>query len=392
MTGPPAIGTVAGVMSRLVAWWRSVPTLAADTLLAAVVLVVSLVEVDANEGFDDTGSSWWRTALLIGMAVVLVFRRRAPIAVWLASGVMVAVYGVGTFPDPTLPYGPLISVYTVAAHCSARTAVVTGSISIGVVIGSLIVDPHEDALDWIIALLSVTTAWLLGNNVRTQRAYAEEMTARADDLERGRRADADRAVAEERVRIARELHDVAAHHVSVIALHAEAGQAVLPHDPASAERSLVTIGVVARTTLAELRGVVGVLRVDAAAPRAPQPGLSALPTLVDEVARAGLPVTLTIAGSPRPIGEHVDASAYRIVQEALTNVLRHAGEATAQVTVTYGQGAVCLDVVDDGVAGPDGSEGHGVIGMRERAAAFGGTLTAAPRPDGGFAVHATLPC
>ncbi len=377
-------------MSRLVAWWRSVPTLVADAALAAIVLAVSLVEVNANEGLDDT-DPWWRTALLVGMAVVLVFRRRAPITVWLVSGAMVAAYGVGSFPDPTLPYGPLIAVYTVAAHCAARTALVAGAVSLGVVVVSLLADPHEDALDWMVALLSVTSAWLLGNNVRTQRAYAEEMAARADDLERERRADNERAVAEERVRIARELHDVTAHHVSVIALHAEAGQAVLPHDPARAERSLVTIGEVARTTLAELRGVVGVLRDDAA-PLAPQPGLGALTSLVDEVAAAGLPVTLTIAGSPRPIGEHVDASAYRIVQEALTNVLRHAGEATAQVTVTYGPGAVSLDVVDDGRAGSANGDGHGLIGMRERAAAFGGTLTAAPRPDGGFAVHATLPC
>jgi signal transduction histidine kinase len=287
----------------------------------------------------------------------------------------------------------LIAVYTVAAHTRARTAARAGVITLTVVAAGLIIDPHDDMLDWLVAILSVTTAWLIGNNVRTQLAYAEELEARAARLERDRQAEAVRAVAEERLRLARELHDVAAHHVSVIALHAEAGQSQLPDDTAGADQSFATIGQVARTTLRELRRVVGVLREQGDAPLVPQPGLRQLPALVHEVEQAGVPVTLRVSGAPRPIGDAVDASAYRIVQEALTNVLRHAGPATAEVNVTYLDGSVSVEVLDNG-AGPNGSagrEGHGLIGMRERAAAFGGSLTATARPGGGFAVTARLP-
>ena len=232
MTARRAIGTVAavevrvGIASRVRAWWRSVPALLADGALAAGVLAVSLIEVEA--GADDR--TLLSTALLVAMSLVIVVRRRYPIAVWLASGVLVTIYGVGEFSDPMLPYGLLIAVYTVAAHTSARTAAWTGLITVAVIAVSLLIDPHQDAIDWLIAIMSSTTAWLIGNNVRTQRAYAQQLEARAERLERERQAEADRAVAEERLRIARELHDVAAHHVSVIGLHAEAGQSLLPGD------------------------------------------------------------------------------------------------------------------------------------------------------------------
>jgi signal transduction histidine kinase len=179
----------------------------------------------------------------------------------------------------------------------------------------------------------------------------------------------------------------------VIALHAEAGQSLLPEDPARANQSFEVIGQVARTTLNELRRVVGVLRDDGDVPLAPQPGLRQLPTLVREVELAGVPVTLHVVGAPRRLGQAVDTSAYRIVQEALTNVLRHAGPAAAQVNVTYGDDAVSVEILDDG-SGPNGStgQGHGLVGMRERAAALGGSLTATERPEGGFAVVARIPC
>ncbi|MET0459794.1 MAG: sensor histidine kinase [Ilumatobacteraceae bacterium] len=376
---------------RVWRWWRSVPTLLADGLLAAVVLVVSLTEVVLNDGREGGGA--WRTALLVAMAVVIVFRRQHPIAVWIASGVLVMIYGVANFSDPTLPYAPLIAVYTAAAFSSARVAARVGAITALAVVVSMILDPRDDLLDWLVALLSVTTAWLVGNNVRVQRAYGRAMEARAADLERDHALAAERAAADERLRLARELHDVAAHHVSVIALHAEAGQSLLPDDPARAGDAFAVIGDVARTTLTELRRVVGVLRDDAGAPRAPQPGLRNLPALVAEVGQAGVPVTLHVTGAPRPISGAVDASAYRIVQEALTNVLRHAAAAHAEVTVTYAADTVSVEVLDDGKgpAGDGAAPGHGLVGMRERAAAFGGSLTAAARPGGGFAVSARLP-
>ncbi len=383
---------------RLVRWWRAIPPIVADGALAAVVLAVALVEIGLND--EQTLDRYDRvlsTTLLVLMSVVIVFRRRHPVAVWLASGVLISIYGVASFPDPMLPYGPLIAVYTVAAYTSWRTSMITGIVTAAVIAGGMIIDPHDDLVDWLVAFLSTTTAWLIGNNVRTYRAYASELEAKAERLDRDRRAEAERAVADERLRLARELHDVAAHHVSVIALHAEAGQALLPDDPERADQSLAVIGEVARTTLTELRRVVGVLRDDQAAPLSPQPGLDQLPLLVDEVERAGLPVTLEVSGTPGSISRTLDTSVYRIVQEALTNVLRHAGPATAHVRIGYEPGAVAVEVLDDGVgtangAGPvlpDG--GHGLEGMKERAAMLGGTLTAGARPDRGFAVVARLP-
>jgi signal transduction histidine kinase len=368
-----------------------VPPLLADGLLAAVVLAVSLTEVALDDG--DEGGGPWRTILLVAMAGVIVVRRRHPIAVWIASGFLVMIYGAATFPDPTLPYAPLIAVYTAAALSSARVAMRVGVITAISIVVSMLIDPHDDLLDWLVALLSVTTAWLVGNNVRVQRAYGAAMAARADDLERDHALAAERAAADERLRLARELHDVAAHHVSVIALHAEAGQSLLPDHPDRADDAFSVIGDVARTTLTELRRVVGVLRDGDGPPLAPQPGLGNLPALVAEVVQAGVPVTLAVAGAPRPISDAVDTSAYRIVQEALTNVLRHADAAHAEVTVTYAPDAVSVEVLDDG-QGPCGESspaGHGLVGMRERVAAFGGSMTAAARPTGGFAVTARLP-
>ena len=400
MTAPPPIGTVADVAAsavddtlapRVWRWWGSVPTLLADGLLAAVVLAVSLTEVALDDGREGGGA--WRTTLLVAMAVVIVFRRRHPIAVWIASGFLVMIYGAANFPDPTLPYAPLIAVYTAAAMSSARVAVRVGVVTAGTVVASMVIDPRDDLLDWLVALLSVTTAWLVGNNVRVQRAYGRAMAARAADLERDHALAAERAAADERLRLARELHDVAAHHVSVIALHAEAGQSLLPEHPDRASDAFAVIGDVARTTLTELRRVVGVLRDDGGAPLAPQPGLRNLPDLVAEVVQAGVPVTLQVTGAPRAINGAVDASAYRIVQEALTNVLRHAAAGHAEVTVTYAADAVSIEVLDDGTGPPDDAPpaGHGLVGMRERVAAFGGSMTAAARPSGGFAVSARLP-
>ncbi len=383
--------------ARVVRWWRGIPPLVADAALAAVVLGVTLIEVSLND--DDTGRHGRALSitLLVLMSVVIVFRRRHPVAVWIVSGVLVSIYGVASFPDPVLPYGPLIAVYTVAAYTSWRTTMIAGIVTAATIALSMIVDPNDDLVDWLIAFLSTTTAWLVGNNVRVYRAYTGELEAKAERLDRDRQAEAERAVAEERLRLARELHDVAAHHVSVIALHAEAGQALLPRHPERANESLEVIGEVARTTLTELRRVVGVLREDRAAPLAPQPGLDQLPMLVDEVERAGLPVTLQVSGTPGSISRTLDTSAYRIVQEALTNVLRHAGPATAQVRICYEPDAVAVEVLDDGI-GPANGEGpvladggHGLAGMRERAAMLGGTLTAGARPDRGFAVAARLP-
>jgi signal transduction histidine kinase len=259
-------------------------------------------------------------------------------------------------------------------------------------------------------------AWALGASSRTRRAYTAELEERAVRLERERELEARRAVDEERARIARELHDVIAHHVSMMVVQAEAGPVVVENDPGMAARAFDSIGTIGREAMAEMRRLLGVLREDAdrggpSVPSfAPQPGLEQLPALVEQVRGAGLDVELLVEGSRPDLPPGISLSAYRIVQEALTNALRHGGPGTARVLVRYGDGELRLEVHDhDGDHGSGranrgadvggGASGlterraghHGLVGMRERAHLFDGELRAGPCPDGGFAVAARLP-
>lgn len=376
--------------------------LAADAALAAVLVAASLVEPLLRRGeWHDTGLLE-PGALLVAECAVLVARRCHPVAVWAATGLIASVYGLGTYPDPALHYGVLVGIYSVAAHSSRRTSLRAGIVTALCILGVLLVDgTRSDLMDWAFVYLTAGTAWLLGEMMRTQRAYAAELEAKAEDLERRRQEEASRAVADERVRLARELHDVTAHHVSVIAVQAEAGQALLPGQPDRAADVLAGIATSARQALGDLRRLLGVLRSDAdgggagakEAERAPQPGLAAVPALVDHVRAAGVPVELKVEGTPAPVEAAVDVSAYRIVQEGLTNVLRHAGPCAAEVVVRYDGEELVVEVSDDGARNGSAANGGGLglVGMRERAAMLGGRLEAGPRPGGGFAVRARLP-
>jgi len=241
-------------------------------------------------------------------------------------------------------------------------------------------------------------AWVLGDNIRTRRAYLAELEARAARLEREREERDERAVNEERARIARELHDVIAHNVSVMVVQASAGEEVFDSDPRRARESLAAVASTGRAALAELRRLLGVIRAEegdgAAASYRPQPGLEYLDELVRQVRETGLAVELSVIGEPRELPEGIGLCAYRIVQEALTNTLKHAHASEAQVSVRYVADALELQVLDDG-RGPRAvngeSSGQGLIGMRERVALFGGELTARPRPGEGFEVRARLP-
>src|SRR6266542_2396298 len=263
---------------------------------------------------------------------------------------------------------------------------------------------HQFAADSLLALLlagvSMVPLWLgatwaLGDSAHTRRAYTAELEARAVRLERERELEAGRAAADERTRIARELHDVIAHHVSMMVVQAEAGPVVVERDPGMAAQAFDSISAIGRQALGEMRRLLGVLRSDddrSGPSLGPQPGLDQLPLLVEQVRRAGLEARLEIQGEPRPLPPGMDLSAYRIVQEALTNAVRHAGPGTARVLIRYGDDDLRLEVRDDGLGGrPGNGAGHGLIGMRERVNLFGGELDAGPRPDGGFAVAARLP-
>ena len=246
--------------------------------------------------------------------------------------------------------------------------------------------------------LLIGGSWAWGDNMRTRRAYFASLVERAQRLEREREGRAARAVLGERARIARELHDAVAHHVSAIAVTAGAAEEVAEEDPARAREALRAIRATSRDALAEMRALVGVLSPDGGAEYAPHPGLGDVDRLVAQTRTAGLPVTLRVEGTPRPLPEAVDLSAYRIVQEALTNTLKHAAGATAEVVVRYLDADVELEVTDDGrgVAAPGSvgeapHAGRGLIGMRERVALFHGELVAGPEPRGGFRVRARLP-
>jgi signal transduction histidine kinase len=234
--------------------------------------------------------------------------------------------------------------------------------------------------------LALTIAWLVGLAVRQHRRYGEELLRHE-----GRQAE-DRAI-QERARIARELHDVVAHGMSVITVQAAYGRLVVQTDPTAAGDALAAIETTGRQSLVELRRLLGVLRAGESGPvdGEPAPGLADLPQLAQRVGQAGLRVDLSAEGEANSLDPGLELSAYRIVQEALTNVVKHAGTDQVRVTVEHRSEAIVVDIVDRGRGGDVRAEGHGLTGMRERTALYGGTLVAGPMSDGGFRVSATLP-
>jgi signal transduction histidine kinase len=384
--------------------------LAADALLAALLAVVSLVVLaytnqDCHGDCRPGGAG--AVALVLLQTVPLAWRRRRPLGTCVVVGVASAVYGAAPYPDLGLsvPPGGLLALYTAAAWCSRRTALLVGAaVAVGVATIMALPATNADVVDVALAALALVTAWVLGDRARIQRAWTAALQDRAERLERERENDARRAVAEERTRIARELHDVVAHHVSMMVVQAEAGPVAAERDPSRAADAFDSIAVTGRQALVELRRLLGVLRGngDAAPSLAPQPGLAEVPALVEQVGRTGLAVELVVEGEPCALPAGVDLSAYRIVQEALTNAVRHAGPGRARVLVRYHEHDLELQVDDDGGRGAAPSEGsggalsappdgQGLVGMRERVNLFGGELHAGPRPGGGFAVAARLP-
>jgi signal transduction histidine kinase len=370
---------------------------AADGALALAIAVAAAV---AASGAPVDGPSKAFLVLLAFLAgLSLVARRRYPVLV-LALTVLVTGFFTLAY-DGYWPFAALLAFYSVSAHSSRRTALISGVIglvALGLQIATLI---NWEQLTWSkLALLAgrlapLVAAWILGDNVRTRRAYVRAVEDRAAQLEREHEANARRAAAEEQARIAREVHDVVAHNLSVIIVQATAAERVFESDPPSSERAVRAIGITARQALGELRRVLGVVRIEEPEPLelAPQPSLESLDPLLDRVRTAGLEVEVERSGEPRALPSALELSAYRIVQEALTNTLRHAGARRATVRLHFDDDALGLEIVDDGTgtAGGNGDAGRGLVGMRERAAIFGGQLEAGPTAGGGFRVTARLP-
>jgi signal transduction histidine kinase len=374
-----------------------------DGVLAAAVGVGCTLEVWAPSVFGSTHMTGPRLtvyASYLVAAAALAFRRRCALAVavvvslalaieWLAFG---APEGFGVFA--TL----VIAGYSVGAHEDRRRALAgLGFLAAAGVIWN-VRDPvdtslhmHVQSATW---LAPVVIAWLLGAYLRTRRLYVAGLSERAERAEREREEQAEAAVASERARIARELHDIIAHSVSVMVVQAEAADEMLDRDrPDRARAPVWRIQETGRAALTDMRRMLGILREPDSRPALmPQPGIANLELLITQVRESGLPVALEVVGQPAPLTPGIDLSAYRIVQEALTNALKYAGPAHARVAVRYAAGALELEVSDDGAGPPHGTGGgQGLVGMRERVALFGGQLEAGPAPGGGYVVRARLP-
>jgi signal transduction histidine kinase len=357
----------------LVNWLLRHPRLV-DVLLVAVLIPASALEL----GSHSSGAT--RVGFAALASLPLLARRRWPVPI--LGAVVAATIAEETVIHRSMHLPAALAVYTVAAHCSRSTAIRSGGLAI-----LLLFLPLPGFVGWGPPIPEIA-GWLLGDNLRTRRAYLRELEARAERLEREQEESARRAAAEEQARIARELHDVLAHNVSVMVVQAAAANDVFETQPQRAREALQAIERTGRSALTELRRLLGRVRQT---DFAPQPGLAGLGVLVEGVRAAGLPVTLYVDGDLDDLPAGLDLSAYRIVQEALTNAIKHADASLAEVRVRRTLDGVELEVVDDG-AGPVGNgRGQGLIGMRERASLLGGEVEAGPNPGGGFRVRAKLP-
>ena len=333
-------------------------------------------------------------AVLVVHTMSLVGRR---LWTWPAFGVnlltAVAIVALG-MPPVVLHFAPLIALYSVSAQMERRRSLWALVASVAAYLISSLIDGWREDLSTVLGnLLALAAVWAGGNLVYARQVYIRQLEARTRELEAAREELAQKVAAEERIRIARELHDVVAHSLSVIAVQSGVGAHVMDADPAEARRSLQTIEEVSRQALREMRGLLTVLRSGEEAAKVPLPSVDGIEGLVAQISASGPEVDLQFVGRKRPVDPSLGLTAYRIVQESLTNVLKHAGARSVRVVLSYQDDELIIDVVDDGDARADNgrTEGHGLIGMRERAEMHGGSLTARALKEGGWGVHARLP-
>jgi signal transduction histidine kinase len=356
----------------------------ADVLLAAVLTGLTL---NTLAGQTDGPLSGVVVSLVVLTVAPVALRQHAPV---LTTTVIVAAVGacalLGYGAPPSGGVGLIVAMLTVAMLRPRAVAAVMFALTLAAVMLIYLTDGVGIVWSQVVqSALVLVGAWVLGENTRRWNRRAERLAAEAA-----------RAVADERVRIARELHDIVAHHMSVISLQAGVAEYVADSDPPKAKKAIATVGEASREALLDMRRLLDVLRVDQdeEADYRPHPGLAQLGELVDRTRGAGLPVELAVTGRVRALPPGVDLCAYRVVQESLTNVLKHAGPCDARVEVDYGDRVLSLKVRDDGAKIPPSDvspASHGIRGMRERAELYGGVLTAGPAKDGGFDVTLRLP-
>jgi signal transduction histidine kinase len=377
------------------------PTRVQDLVLALFVTWFQiegthLVEVD-QQARPLAEPAYLGYLLLTLTGLVLLVRRRRPVAVFATVVAASLVYYTAGYPDGPGWLGLFVATYTLTAHGDGQRSlqVVTAGIAVLTVGWLLAADLQPlDAAGWVFFRIgTVIMAAAVGEVLRMARVVAVQAQARADWAERTREQEALRRVDAERLRIAREVHDTVAHAIAVINVQAGVTAHVLDKRPRQARETLEVIEQTSARALDELRATLGVLRDADDDRRAPTPGLGQVEELAALAREAGLDVKVEIAAPPRELPSAVDQAAYRILREAITNVIRHAGPARVTVSLTYGPAELELRVADDGRGPRDGADGggRGIVGMRERAALLGGELVAGPRPGGGFQVQARLP-
>lgn len=377
------------------------------TVALASVPVTGYLLLPSGTGRWDL-PAWVGGVLLLPQLLPLAWRRVAPEQVMSIVGYATGGYFLLGFGFPYIfnAVGVIAALYAEAAYTEQRRrSIASLLISLGFVASIAIADPDTADLQavptYAFSVFVFVTAWATGDAYRSRRLLTAELRARAADAERRRMVEAETAVLAERTRIARELHDLIAHTVSVMVVQAGAGRRVQRLDPDASQDAFAAIEATGRAALTELRRLVTVLREgDEGRALAPQPGLAAVSALVGTLVDAGLPVRLSEEGATTTLPPSVDLTAYRIVQEAVTNVLKHAGEVRdVHVVVRRLAGHVEIEVLDDGRGAAsvlleedaDGTRGSGLVGMRERVGLFGGHVDAGPRHDGGFRVRATIP-
>ena len=339
-------------------------------------------------------------SLALAGTLCVAWRRRAPEAVLAGTSIAFIVCTASGYLTPPLPFAPLVAIYTVAVHRQPSISIKAGGVAAaGVIVGSIF-GPNglndDSLLDYPLSLVAALT---IGYGVRIGRARAALLERQSTQLAREQAALTQLAVEQERARIARELHDIVAHHVSVMVAQASAARVVFDARPQQAWQALGSIAAVGREAMTEMRRLLGVLHPHGAqVDHAPVPGLDRLPMLIAQIEQAGLPVRMAVAGNRRRLPAGVELSAYRIVQEALTNSLKHAGPTEAHVLLGYHDEFLELRISDTGHNGDAAAvkqegpiEGRGLVGMQQRAALLGGQVVAGPAPDRGFVVTARLP-
>jgi signal transduction histidine kinase len=381
--------------------------LAIDVGLAALFLAASVATMVGDLIHGSASTRYWVLfSLLVVVATVPVaVRRRAPVFALVCTCGATAVTTMLGHPLAPIPVIAL-PLYSLTVAYPRRMSLVAlllveASALVTLLVSALLRPVTGDVTS---TLLLAAAAWFAGDSVRTRRAYQAGLVGQAEERQRREADQAQRTLVEERLDIARELHDVVAHSLSVIAIQSGVGRLVIDTQPEEARAALEAVERTSRSALDELRRVLGVLRRDGGPELAPAPAIADIGGMVAEVREAGVPVELAVLGTAPELPRGLELSVYRIVQEALTNVAKHAGSAPTRVCIQFRGDAVSVDVANqpprtelerrrarEAAAEPHPGGHHGIVGMHERAAAFGGTLVAAPLPDGGFAVQARLP-